>query len=102
MPDEHDYPTDEELSHFDKWKLGSNLADFRPAEVVDYLESIWHIPDWGFTLKEGRDRIRRKVMRLSISTGGWSGNEDIIEELKTTFFCHLIQDILGLETISQI
>ena len=71
-----EYPTDEELkqvSEFDPIK--DNIDEF-----LSFLESIWWIPDWGFKLKG------KRIKYLELHTGGWSGNEDIIYELKKTFF----------------
>ena len=42
-------------------------------EFLTYLESIWWMPAWG---------IRRTQRRLYLSTGGWSGNEDIMGALE--------------------
>lgn len=95
MPDLNGYPTEEELKHFDRWKLSNqNLIEgFNPVEIVDYVESIWWAPDWGLRLKWGRDRIMKtKVMRLQLHTGGWSGNEDIISKLEQTFFWFMYWD----------
>jgi hypothetical protein len=63
-----DYPTDEELQA---------LEDYRgPAEgMLDLLRPIWH---WGI-----RDEwVTRNGSRLYLATGGWSGNEDIIDALQ--------------------
>lgn len=42
-------------------------------ELMEYVRGIWWMADWGF-------RSRGRTFRLS--TGGWSGNEEIIEALK--------------------
>ena len=47
------------------------------AEPVDYIRSIWWMPDWGFILSD---------TELVLHTGGWSGNEDIIEALRLNPF----------------
>jgi len=88
MPDENGYPTEEELKVFDKWKLPNiDVKGICVHPVIDHLESIWWMPDWGFKLHEGREHLfRRKVMKLELHTGGWSGNEDIIAELQQTWF----------------
>lgn len=88
MPDNNGYPTTKELREFRKWRLKNiDLATFHPRNVVDHLESIWWMPDWGFKLHEGRSHIfHKKVMKLELHTGGWSGNEDTIHELEQTWF----------------
>ena len=93
MPDEHGYPTKHELKVFDRWKLATNTdnptfaQDFRARDVVDHLEAIWWYPERQIELRQGRAHLfRRKIMRLVLHTGGWSGNEDIVAELRDTWF----------------
>ena len=93
MPTEDGYPTDEELKVFDRWKISKDtdsaafIKGFHPQDVVEHLESIWWYPERQIELREGRDHLfRRKVMKLALHTGGWSGNEDIIRELEQTWF----------------
>jgi len=88
MPDENGYPTEQELKAFERWNITNiDLANFLPKEVVEHIESIWWMPDWGFKLYEGREHLfHRKVMKLELHTGGWSGNEDTIAELMKTWF----------------
>jgi len=88
MPDSNGYPTDEELKVFDKWKLPNiDVKGLCVRDVIEHLESIWWMPDLGFNLHEGREHLfRRKVMKLELHTGGWSGNEDVIAELQQTWF----------------
>ena len=78
MDEDYEYPTDEELNTirtFDTTK--------RPIrELVEYIKSLWRNPDFGFKLYRGRDTLFKKsVMRLELYTGGWSGNESIMEAL---------------------
>jgi hypothetical protein len=88
MPDNDGYPTEEELKTFEKWKPNTfDTKTFSVHEIVDHIKAIWWTPDWGFKLHEGRDRLfRKKVMKLELHTGGWSGNEDVIGELQQTMF----------------
>jgi len=93
MPDENGYPAEQELRLFDRWKLATNadnptfLEDFHARDVVDYLETIWWYPERQIELREGRDSLwHKKIMRLVLHTGGWSGNEDIVAELEGTWF----------------
>ena len=60
------YPTEEELKKIENWK------DDRPA-LMEYVKSLWWAADWGWT---------EKGSTYQISTGGWSGNEEIIAALK--------------------
>ena len=70
--DETDYPTQEQLETVQKWKVNyDNIKDF-----IEYLINIWHYPDWGIRLSG------KRVLKLELHTGGWSGNEDIIAALR--------------------
>lgn len=74
------YPTEEELFEIENWK-GT------PRELIEYIANLWAYKselDW--EIKDGRDLGRRKVFKVSASTWGWSGNEDIIAALKGTWF----------------
>lgn len=70
MVSERDYPTDAELKKIEKW----GFDDMRGW--LDFVCSIWWMPDWG---------IRTTKRRLYISTGGWSGNEQIIGAMNKNF-----------------
>ncbi len=63
------YPTDEELAKVREWDTTN--GDWH--EFMDYVEEIWWMPDWGW---------RRKGDVYYVSTGGWSGNEDIVAEMQ--------------------
>lgn len=67
-----EYPTDEELKTIKEWDITKQDV----FELVDFIHDIWWMPDWGFTLKG------KRVKTLYLSTGGWSGNEDIIGAMK--------------------
>lgn len=88
MPDENEYPTEEELKTFKKWEIrGENIGTFYAHDVVEHLQQIWWYPERQLELREGREQFRhKKVMKLALHTGGWSGNEDVIGELQETWF----------------
>ena len=69
------YPTEEDLA-----LLHTFTGTWR--EYMAYIRSIsnyWSAPNpWGWTEEDSADRGERIY---SISTGGWSGNEDIIRVL---------------------
>lgn len=73
------YPTESDLK---------KIREFEgtPEEMVEYLRSIWEYADWGFSVRNGRDSLGKACIKVNMSTGGWSGNEDIIGELGSTFF----------------
>ncbi|HUU88767.1 MAG TPA: hypothetical protein VMX17_13580 [Candidatus Glassbacteria bacterium] len=67
--DEDGYPEDDEIEKVMNWHYedGFNL-------LMDYVEQLWHWPDWGF--------IRIDSENFELHTGGWSGNEEIIYALQ--------------------
>lgn len=72
------YPTIGELNKVSEWK--GTLQN-----LITYLQDIWEYEPP--RLRNGRSSFdRKKVFKLSISTWGWSGNEDVIERLQTTMF----------------
>lgn len=66
------YPTDEQLKYITEFDLTKKPV----YELMDFIEPIWEYGDWGF---------HRTKHRLTLDTGGWSGNEDIIEALQKNF-----------------
>ena len=75
------YPTDAELDKIKNWdfKLGFEF-------LVEYIRGIWWMPEWGLYVYPGREHLfKGRVTKLQLHTGGWSGNEDIIEALEQNF-----------------
>lgn len=64
------YPTDEELRAISEWPSTNARGWF------DYIKSIWWNAEWGWS-ENGKE--------LRVSTGGWSGNEDIISAMGDNF-----------------
>src|SRR5947209_2848293 len=60
------YPTDEELQCIKDWPF----VDV--DNVFAFVKSLWH---WGVPPEWERDGV------LYLATGGWSGNEDIIDAM---------------------
>lgn len=61
--DPEGYPDEEELKCIREWP-----KDWEA--LMEYVKRRWWMPDWGWT------EARKKT--YVISTGGWSGNEDLI------------------------
>ena len=76
MPDKDGYPTEEELETIRKW----DWIDGDIRKLLDHVEECWWEPEWGFCL------TGKRVLRLELHTGGWSGNEEIIGVLQDTMF----------------
>jgi hypothetical protein len=66
------YPTEECLNKIKDWKFEKD-NDFR--DFMEFIKSVWRYADFGYWTKENG--------KYSISTGGWSGNEDIIRAMKS-------------------
>jgi len=78
------YPTEYGLKQIRKWRIGTDadICNRKAVEAfIDLIHSMWWTPEWGFT-----ERLRKGKIYLELHTGGWSGNEEIIGELKKTFF----------------
>lgn len=73
--DECGYPSDDTLDCVSKLSPLEHDA----WEIVDYILSIWI---WG----EMMAKIDKDKGCFQISTGGWSGNEDIITALQKSLF----------------
>jgi hypothetical protein len=83
LHDEDGYPTQEALDYIKNWSIDSNNGEVKMGkhfgkanynELIDYIKSIWTY----------KDAIEYENGLLEIHTYGWSGNEDIIHELKNT------------------
>ena len=73
----NEYPTESQLKVIRNWYK----RDSQPViDLIDFIGALWWMPDWGFKL------TGKRVLRLELHTGGWSGNEDIINELHNTMF----------------
>jgi len=69
------YPTEPELKYIEKFDITRRSV----KELIDYVKSIWGFENWGFKLKG------KKVLYLELHTGGWSGNEEILQSLKKNY-----------------
>jgi len=81
--DRNGYPDDNELDKIAKW----DPMDWRG--LFDFMNSIWHMPDWGWTERQPTKEELKDDDNLGlvfeISTGGWSGNESIIYAFEQNF-----------------
>lgn len=71
--DEDGYPTEDTLIKIEKFVFGPhfmNLPDF-----VELIRENWWCCDWGF-------KLDMETGFLELHTGGWSGNEDLIDAMK--------------------
>jgi len=66
------YPSEPELKEIEKWPMEKGWN-----ELLDFVWSIWEYADIGYCRKIGS--------RFWFSTGGWSGNEEIIGAMKNNW-----------------
>jgi hypothetical protein len=71
-----DYPSDVELERIRNWPLDLEDPNAGWLRLFNYINERWWMVEWGWRQK---DTKARRV--LSISTGGWSGNEDLLRAL---------------------
>lgn len=75
--DQDGYPTPKCLKKIAEWPYGDPLGWF------EYIHSAWYFPDcWDRDDDAIDDYFDDPVIRFSISTAGWSGNESIIEAMQ--------------------
>ena len=73
------YPTEETLTEIRDWDCIARGN----RELLDAIKPIWNYADFGFWhTEDAKDILDSDVVHYHISTGGWSGNEDIIYALK--------------------
>src|SRR3990167_5628831 len=70
-----DYPSSDDLRFIKEFDLLKNHPDL----LLECLKNIWHWGEPYFSLKG------KRILRLELHTGGWSGNEEIIAALEKNF-----------------
>ena len=74
MLDEDGYPTEETLEEIRNWKF-KDLEEFK--DLFDFIKPIWKYSDCEYW-----DEVDGLY---DISTGGWSGNEEIIGAMQKNY-----------------
>lgn len=77
MPDAEGYPTDEEIASIKSWPYSDPLGWFA------HIKSCWWATDWGWREQAGKPGKEQTI--LTVSTGGWSGNEEIITAMQENY-----------------
>jgi hypothetical protein len=70
--DEDGYPTADALRRISAWPCEDTNGLFT------FIHSLWWSPDWGWKQTVREDG----TIKYDFSTGGWSGNEALIEALQ--------------------
>lgn len=84
-----DYPSDDDLKRIREWPHTNNFAG-----LIDFARSVWWSEDWCWG--EAEDADDGPV--YTVSTGGWSGNEALIEAMQHNFLfwsSHFVQHRRG-------
>lgn len=77
MLDADGYPTHSALQIIKLWPSDDKKGWF------EFIKSIWWNPEFGWSEgEEAHEWKGEKVYRYHLSTGGWSGNESIIEAMQ--------------------
>jgi hypothetical protein len=72
------YHSKKELKEIENWSYN----DYH--NLINHLFDKWEYKD--YFIKEWKKNRGKPLLILKISTGGWSGNEDIIDALMKTIF----------------
>lgn len=73
--DENGYPDESSLRVIREYPLEKVIR--QPRELMLFIRGLWEFGDWGWKEIEKDGKVQ-----YHISTGGWSGNEDLIGALK--------------------
>lgn len=68
------YPLKSQLNKIKNWE-GDCLR------LAEYVASLWYYPN-RIKFYRGKDSLGRPIKKLYLSTGGWSGNEELIGALR--------------------
>jgi hypothetical protein len=74
-----EYPSEETLKKIEDW----NMTKDNPFELTNFIIEVWN-ESYGVAELTGK-----KVKILKLWTGGWSGNEDIIDAIHKSDFWYL-------------
>lgn len=85
--DDDGYPTQLALDKIAAWHWSDSQG------WLTFVESLWHLPTWGWSEADVPHEWaeNRTVHRYSVSTAGWSGNEDVIQAMQKN--CMLWQEV---------
>ena len=76
MPDQDGSPTEEELARIRAWPADDPIGWFA------YIKTCWCYTEWGWKEFDGVDDFGRPLRMFHLSTAGWSGNEEILSEMR--------------------
>lgn len=71
-----EYPTEDELEVIKTWEGDYN-------ELMRYVEKLWAYPEYFNSKRSEDEQTDAPQMWWWVSTGGWSGNEELIGALQS-------------------
>jgi len=83
----NDYPDSKDIERILTW-------DGTARELCEFVCALWSYPDRASFLPQTQDMWGEPETGhhiLSLSTGGWSGNEEIIDALNETWFAYMFK-----------
>jgi hypothetical protein len=78
--DDYGYPTQEWLQYIKQYSPDYDIPILEFAQIMAI--SGWWMPDWGVVVHK---KYKGKY-KFELHTGGWSGNEDIIDAIKSNIY----------------
>ena len=79
--DDEGYPTDELLD----WIKDYDIIESGLEPLLEIIEDTWNWPDWGIVRKRAYDG----KFSYEMHTGGWSGNESIMQSLRSNMYFYM-------------
>jgi hypothetical protein len=75
------YPTEEQIERIKSWPYQDPTGWFA---FIKSSGNYWPNADWGWDERDDIEGLFKKPVRVyEISTGGWSGNEEIIGAMQS-------------------
>lgn len=76
--DSGEYPTEDTIKTISEWLIAGYSDCY---ELLDFVRKAWCYPEY-FSIQCGVDVFEKACNKYHISTGGWSGNESLIQGMK--------------------
>lgn len=84
--DEDGYPTEDALNHIKEFPVTGSAK-----ELLDFVRSLWNWDNMAGIEERPHPFKDGEVEHIMwFSTGGWSGNEDLIRALKSNFLGQML------------
>lgn len=82
--DDDGYPETSALEEIKSYDL---IKKKTVKPLIDLIKDNWKYIDIGYLrIRKGKNSLGKPCMKLQLHTGGWSGNEDIIDAITFRVF----------------